>query len=159
MRIAIASDHAAVALKATLTAWLREVGHDVLDLGTDGSASVDYPDYGFAIAEALADGRAERGVALCGSGIGIAIAANRHPACRCAQVAEPLSARLARTHNDANAIAMGARLIGEEMAKACLEAFLTTDFAGGRHQHRVDKLGAAPITTSEGAIPYPEELA
>lgn len=140
MRIAIASDHAAVALKATLSDWLREAGHEVIDLGTDGSASVDYPDYGYAIADAIADGRAERGVALCGSGIGIMIAANRNPACRCALVAEPLSARLARTHNDCNAIAMGARLIGEEMAKACLEAFLTTDFAGGRHQHRVDKL-------------------
>ena len=140
MRVAIASDHAAVSLKAVLTDWLCEAGHEVLDLGTNGAESVDYPDYGFAIAEALVDGRAERGVALCGSGIGIAIAANRHPACRCALVSEPLSAKLARTHNDANAIAMGARLIGEEMAKACLEAFLSNDFAGGRHQHRVDKL-------------------
>jgi ribose 5-phosphate isomerase B len=140
MRVAIASDHAAVDLKATLVGWLHEAGHEVVDLGTSDSASVDYPDYGYAIAEALAGDRADRGVALCGSGIGIAIAANRHPACRCAQVAEPLSARLARSHNDANAIAMGARLIGEEMAKACLEAFLTTNFEGGRHQHRVDKL-------------------
>ena len=140
MRVAIASDHAAVALKTMLADWLREAGHDVLDLGTDGTQSVDYPDYGFAVADALADGRAERGVALCGSGIGIMIAANRHPACRCALVSEPLSARLARSHNDANAIAMGARLIGEEMAKACLDAFLSTEFEGGRHQHRVDKL-------------------
>lgn len=140
MRVAIASDHAAVALKTVLADSMRAAGHEVIDLGTDGSVSVDYPDYGFAVAEALADGRAERGVALCGSGIGIAIAANRHPACRCALVSEPLSARLARTHNDANAIAMGARLIGEEMAKACLDAFLSTEFEGGRHQHRVDKL-------------------
>ncbi len=140
MRIAIASDHAAVSLKTVLAAWARAGGHEVLDLGTDGSASVDYPDYGFAVAAALADGRAERGVVLCGSGIGISIAANRNPACRCALVSEPLSAQLARIHNDANAIAMGARLIGEEMAKACLDAFLTTDFEGGRHQHRVDKL-------------------
>jgi ribose 5-phosphate isomerase B len=140
MRIAIASDHAAVSLKAALVAWLGENGHDVLDLGTDGTASVDYPDYGFAIATALADGRVERGIALCGSGVGIAIAANRNPACRCALVSEPLSARLARSHNDANAIALGARLIGEEMAKACIDAFLTADFLGGRHQHRVDML-------------------
>ncbi|RZM19839.1 MAG: ribose 5-phosphate isomerase B [Sphingomonas sp.] len=140
MRIAIASDHAAVSLKRTLSDWLAEAGHEVIDLGTDGTASVDYPDYGFAIAGALADGRAERGIALCGSGIGIAIAANRHPACRCALVSEPLSARLARTHNDANAIALGARLIGEEMAKDCVAAFLAADFTGGRHQHRVDKL-------------------
>lgn len=144
MRIAIASDHAAVALKATLATWLRDAGHDVLDLGTDGTASVDYPDYGYAVAAALADGRAERGVALCGSGIGIMIAANRNPACRCALVSEPLSAGLARTHNDCNAIAMGARLIGEEMAKACLDAFLTAEFLGGRHAPRVDKLSEMP---------------
>jgi ribose 5-phosphate isomerase B len=140
VRIALASDHAAVGLKAALIDHVRGAGHEVLDLGTDGTAAVDYPDYGFAIAAALADGRADRGIALCGSGIGIMIAANRNPACRCALVAEPLSARLARTHNDANAIAMGARLIGEEMAKACVDAFLTAEFQGGRHQHRVDKL-------------------
>lgn len=140
MRIAIASDHAAAGLKAVLAGWLRERGHDVIDLGADGGASVDYPDYGYAVAEALAEGRAERGVALCGSGVGISIAANRHPACRCALVSEPLTAALSRQHNDANAIAMGARLIGEEMAKACLDAFLSTPFEGGRHQHRVDKL-------------------
>ena len=145
MRIAIASDHAAVTLKAELAAWLGDAGHDMLDLGTDGAASVDYPDFGFALAAALADGRAERGIALCGSGIGIAIAANRNPACRCALVSEPLSARLARTHNDANAIALGARLIGADMAKACVEAFLAADFAGGRHQHRVDKLSLKEI--------------
>lgn len=140
MRIAIASDHAAIALKDALVPWLAAAGHAVEDLGTHGTGSVDYTDYGFAIAAALAEGRADRGVALCGSGIGIAIAANRNPACRCAQVSEPLSARLARTHNDANAIAIGARLVGEEMAKACIAAFLDTEFEGGRHQHRVDKL-------------------
>jgi ribose 5-phosphate isomerase B len=145
VRIALASDHAAVSLKRSLSQWLVAAGHEVLDLGTDGTESVDYPDYGFALAAALAEGRAERGIALCGSGIGIAIAANRNPACRCAQVSEPLSARLARTHNDANAIAIGARLVGEEMAKACVEAFLDADFLGGRHQHRVDMLSAATI--------------
>lgn len=142
MRIAIASDHAAFALKAVLVPWLGEMGHSVNDLGTDGTASVDYPDFGYLIADDIASGRSELGIALCGSGIGIAIAANRHPACRCAQVSEPLSARLARTHNDANAIALGARLIGEEMAKACITEFLSARFEGGRHQHRVDKLGA-----------------
>ena len=140
MRIAIASDHAAFALKQALLPWLAEQGHTIDDLGTHGTDSVDYPDYGFKLAAALADGSADRGIALCGSGIGIAIAANRNPACRCAQVSEPLSAALARTHNDANAIALGARLIGEEMARACITAFLATDFEGGRHQHRVDKL-------------------
>ena len=142
MRIAIAADHAAVALKSVLAAWLAETGHDVIDLGTHGDARVDYPDFGYALAEAIADGRAERGVALCGSGIGISIAANRQPACRCALVSEPLSATLARQHNDANAIAMGARLLGEDMAKACVSAFIDTAFAGGRHAPRVDKLGA-----------------
>lgn len=145
MRVAIAADHAAYVLKAELVEWLREEGHDVLDLGTNGPDRVDYPDFGYAVAEALADGRAERGVALCGSGIGISIAANRNPACRCALVSEPLSATLAREHNDANAIAMGARLTGIDMAKACLSAFLTTGFAGGRHGPRVDKLSAPQL--------------
>jgi ribose 5-phosphate isomerase B len=140
MRIAIASDHAAVALKAELAEWLRAEGHEVQDLGTNGADSVDYPDFGAKLALVVASGEAERGVALCGSGVGISIAVNRDPACRCALVSEPLSARLAREHNDANVIAMGARLVGPEMARACIEAFLATDFLGGRHQRRVDKL-------------------
>ena len=140
MHIAIASDHAAVALKAELVAWLGEEGHEVTDLGPGGVSSVDYPDYGYKLAEEIAAGRAQCGVALCGSGIGISIAANRHPACRAALVSEPLSARLAREHNDANVIALGARLVGIEMARACITAFLATQFGGGRHQRRVDKL-------------------
>ena len=145
MRIAIAADHAAVALKAELAEWLREAGHQVSDLGTHDEASVDYPDYGFVLADAVAHGEAERGIALCGSGIGIAIAANRNPAVRCAQVGEPLSARLAREHNDANVIALGSRLIGSEMAKACVQAFLSAEFAGGRHCGRVEKLAHPPL--------------
>ncbi len=140
MRIVMTADHAGVDLKDELAAWLKEQGHDVFDLGTNGHESVDYPRYGAMLAEALADGRAERGITVCGSGIGVAIAANRNAACRCAQVSEPLSAALARQHNDANAIALGARLIGIEMAKACVSAFLSTDFEGGRHQRRVDQL-------------------
>lgn len=142
MRIALAADHAGFALKDELAGWLREQGHDVLDLGTNGPESVDYPQYGAKLARAIADGDAERGIAVCGSGIGISIAANREPACRCARVDDPLSAALAREHNDANAIAFGARLIGSDMAKACVIAFLGTDFAGGRHQRRVDQLSA-----------------
>lgn len=145
MHIAIASDHAAVAMKAELVAWLREAGHDVLDLGTDGEVSVDYPDYGYILADAVAQGEAERGIALCGSGIGISIAVNRNAAVRCALVSEPLSASLARSHNDANVIALGARLIGIEMAKACVTAFLETEFAGGRHCGRVEKLAHPPL--------------
>ncbi|MEO1044182.1 MAG: ribose 5-phosphate isomerase B [Pseudomonadota bacterium] len=144
MKIAISSDHAANAMRAELRIWLSEQGHDVNDLGPAGDNSVDYPDYGYRLAEAVAAGDADYGVALCGSGIGISMAVNRHPACRCALVSEPLSASLAREHNDANVIAMGARLIGIEQAKACLTAFLDTDFAGGRHQRRVDKLGSQP---------------
>lgn len=145
MRIALASDHAAIDLKAALVEWLRDAGHDVADLGPDSSASVDYPDFGYKLAAAIADGSADRGIALCGSGIGISIAVNRNPAARCALVSEPLSAGLAREHNDANVIAMGARLIGVEMAKACVTAFLATDFGGDRHQRRVDKLTAPAL--------------
>jgi len=140
MRIALSADHAGYDMKDQLATWLRETGHEVIDLVTNGPESVDYPDYGARLGRAVASGDADRGIAICGSGIGIAIAANRNPGCRCAQVNEPLSAALARTHNDANAIALGARLIGLDMAKACVTAFLTTDFEGGRHQRRVDML-------------------
>lgn len=146
MRIAIASDHAALEMKAALTVHMREAGHEVTDLGPYDVSSVDYPDYGYKLADVIASGAAERGVALCGSGIGIAIAVNRNIACRCALVSEPLSASLARAHNDANVIAMGARLIGPEMAKACLDAFLSTAFLGDRHAGRVQKLSHPQIS-------------
>ncbi len=140
MRIALSADHAGFEMKDQLAAWLGDLGHNIIDLGTNSSDSVDYPEFGARLARAVASGEADRGIALCGSGIGIAIAANRNPGCRCAQVNEPLSANLARAHNDANAIALGARLIGLDMAKACVTAFLSTDFEGGRHQRRVDIL-------------------
>lgn len=146
MRIAIASDHAALALKAALVEHLRGAGHEVSDLGPHDESSVDYPDFGYKLAEAIASGAAERGVALCGSGIGISIAVNRHPALRAALVSEPLSAKLAREHNDANVIAMGARLTGIDMAKACVDIFISTDFGGDRHQRRVDKLSNPNLT-------------
>lgn len=140
MIVALASDHAGYLLKDALGDWLREAGHDILDLGTNSADSVDYPRFGWLLAEAIASGRATRGIAVCGSGIGIAIAVNRNPACRCALVNEPLSAALAREHNDANVLALGARLTGIDLAKACVTAFLATPFAGGRHQSRVDLL-------------------
>jgi ribose 5-phosphate isomerase B len=140
MRIALAADHAGFALKDELATWLREQGHDVSDLGTNSSDSVDYPQFGVRLARAVASGEAERGIAVCGSGIGISIAVNREPKCRCARVDDPLSAALAREHNDANVLALGARLIGPDMAKHCVSAFLGTEFAGGRHQRRVDQL-------------------
>ncbi|HET9355735.1 MAG TPA: ribose 5-phosphate isomerase B [Sphingomicrobium sp.] len=140
MRIALAADHAGYVLKDELAAWLRDAGHEVADLGTNSPDSVDYPEFGARLASEVASGRAERGVAVCGSGIGISIAVNRNPACRCARVDDPLSARLAREHNDANVLALGGRLIGADMAKACVAAFLGTQFAGGRHQRRIDQL-------------------
>lgn len=143
MRIALASDHAGFALKDELAAWLRDSGQVVIDLGTNGPDSVDYPEFGARLANAVASGEADRGIAVCGSGIGISIAVNRNPKCRCARVGDPLSARLAREHNDANVLALGARLVGADMARACVSEFLGTDFAGGRHQRRVDQLSQA----------------
>jgi ribose 5-phosphate isomerase B len=140
MRIALAADHAGYELKDELVRWLGEQGHDVTDLGTNSAESVDYPQFGAKLAQSIAAGEAERGIAVCGSGIGISIAVNREPKCRCARVDDPLSAALAREHNDANVLALGARLVGTDMAKACVLSFLDTDFAGGRHQRRVDQL-------------------
>ena len=140
MRIALASDHAGFPLKQELAVWLGEQGHDIADLGTHSGDSVDYPEFGAKLARAVGGGEAERGIAVCGSGIGISIAVNRDPRCRCARVDDPLSAGLAREHNNANVLALGARLIGPDMAKACVAAFLSADFAGGRHQRRVDQL-------------------
>lgn len=140
MRIALAADHAGYLLKDEIAAWLREIGHDVADLGTNGPESVDYPGYGAALARSIASGEADLGIAVCGSGIGISIAVNREPKCRCARVSEPLSAALAREHNDANVLALGSRLVGSDMARACVAAFLDGKFAGGRHQRRVDQL-------------------
>jgi ribose 5-phosphate isomerase B len=139
--IAIACDHAGLGLKAGLAEMLHARGLTVIDLGTHGTASVDYPDVADALAAALADGRAERGVLICGSGIGIAIAANRHRHVRAALCHDATSARLAREHNDANVLALGARTTGIEVARDCLDAFLSTAFAGGRHARRVAKLG------------------
>lgn len=154
MRIAIASDHAALALKSELALWLTGLGHEVADLGPESEESVDYPDFGYKLAEAISSGAVERGIALCGSGIGISIAVNRNTKARCALVSEPLSAKLAREHNDANVIALGARLVGIEMAKACVEAFLATRFGGakesyGRHARRVDKLSNPPVGVAQ----------
>ncbi len=142
MRIAIASDHAGFALKQALRADLAARELSVEDLGPEsGDEPVDYPDFGRLCAEAVASGRADRGILVCGSGIGISIAANRVPGARCALVHDHLSARLAREHNDANIIAFGGRLIGLETARDALAVFLATPFAGGRHAARVAKLG------------------
>ncbi|MEE8506465.1 MAG: ribose 5-phosphate isomerase B [Kiloniellales bacterium] len=139
--IAIASDHAGYDLKSLLIEELKALGHEALDLGTHDSASVDYPDFGHTLAEAIASGKAERGVVVCGTGIGISIAVNRHAGVRAAVCHDETSARLAREHNDANVLALGARLIGPEVAKDCLKTFLETEFSKGRHTPRVAKLG------------------
>jgi len=140
--IAIACDHGGYALKNVLKAQLEAGGYSVLDLGTDSEESVDYPDFGHAMGAAIRDGKADAGVLICGSGIGISIAANRHPEVRAALAHDALSARLSRQHNDANVICFGGRIIGEEIAKDCLDVFLNTEFeGGGRHTRRVAKLG------------------
>ncbi|ALG71080.1 ribose 5-phosphate isomerase [Azospirillum thiophilum] len=140
--VALASDHAGYELKAQIAGQLEGAGYTVLDLGTDGPASVDYPDFAAALAVAVTDGRAQRGVLICGSGIGISIAANRHPGIRAALVHDVTTARLSREHNDANVIALGARIVGPEIAKDCVEVFLKAGFEGGeRHSRRIAKMG------------------
>lgn len=141
MTIAIASDHAGYALKEQLKPCIQSMGHELLDLGTDSTDSVDYPDFGHAIAQAITSGKATLGIAICGSGIGISIAANRHAGVRCALCHDGLSAQLAREHNNANVLALGARLIGSETARECVTRFIESNFLGERHQTRVDKLG------------------
>lgn len=138
--IAVASDHAGFDLKEILKRDLQTAGHQVLDLGTGSMESVDYPDFGKAMAEAIASGRVARGVLVCGTGIGISIAANRNPKVRAAVVHDATSARLAREHNDANVVAFGQRLIGVETAREALQVFLKTGWEGGRHARRVEKL-------------------
>jgi ribose 5-phosphate isomerase B len=138
--VALGSDHAGVALKAALRTLLEVAGHPVFDLGTHDTESVDYPDFALAVCEAVAGGRARFGVLVCGTGIGISIAANRNPAIRCALVHDATGARLAREHNDANVLALGARMTGEAVAADALRTFLDTAYGGGRHDRRVQKL-------------------
>jgi ribose 5-phosphate isomerase B len=138
--IAIACDHAGFDLKSTLKDELESQGFSVVDLGTNGDESVDYPDFAFLLVSAIANGKADQGVLVCGSGIGISIAANRHPNIRAALVHDALGARMCRLHNDANVICFGGRMIGIEVALDCLKTFLQTEFEGGRHARRVDKM-------------------
>jgi ribose 5-phosphate isomerase B len=144
--IAVASDHAGFDLKEILKRDLQEAGLEVLDLGTNSTQSVDYPDFGIAMADAVASGKAERGVLVCGTGIGISMAANRNPKVRAALVHDVTSARLSRLHNDANVVAFGQRLIGTETAREALKVFLGTEFEGGRHAGRVAKLSKGCTT-------------
>lgn len=138
--VAIAADHGGFELKNVLVPELRALGFEVLDLGTTGPDSVDYPDFADALAAAIRDGRAAQGVLICGTGIGISIAANRHRFLRAALVHDALTARLARQHNDANVLVLGGRMLGAELAKDCLRTFFATPFEGGRHARRVAKM-------------------
>jgi len=138
--IAIGADHAGFAMKAVLAADLVKMGYDVLDLGTNSEVSVDYPDFGYAVAQAVTSGQAVRGILVCGTGVGMTIAANRDPGIRAALCTSGLLARLAREHNDANVMALGSRIIGIEVARECVRQFLSTSYGGGRHADRVAKL-------------------
>lgn len=138
--IAIASDHAGVALKEVLKEEVTRLGYTADDLGTNTLDSVDYPDFADKLADAIKQGKAARGVLICGTGIGISIAANRHKEIRAALCHNALTAKLAREHNDANVLALGARIVDEATARECLQVFLTTEFEGGRHARRVEKM-------------------
>ena len=138
--IAIACDHGGIEMKELLVKDLAAFGWSVLDLGTDGPDSVDYPDFAVKLADALKSGKAQRGVLLCGTGIGISIAANRFEHVRAALVHDSFGARMCRQHNDANVLVMGGRTTGPEVARDCLKIFLETEFEGGRHARRVSKL-------------------
>ncbi|MDY7100754.1 MAG: ribose 5-phosphate isomerase B [Actinomycetota bacterium] len=154
-RLAVGSDHAGFRLKTVLADHLRELGVDVVDVGTHGPERVDYPDYGAAVGRAVASGEVDGGVCVCGSGIGIAIAANKVAGVRAATVHDVTSARLAREHNDANVICLGERFLGEQVALDALDAWLAASFAGGRHADRVAKIGALDTPVPDPAESSP----
>lgn len=142
MKIAIASDHTALEMKAQLKAHLRDRGFEVREFGAETSERVDYCDYAFRAGEAVAAGECERGILLCGTGVGMAISANKVKGIRAVVCSEPYSARLSREHNDANILALGARVVGIELARMIVDVWLDTAFEGGRHAGRVDKIAA-----------------
>ena len=144
--VAVAADHGGYDLKCTLLPELQALGLGVLDFGTDSREPVDYPDFAEAVARAIEDGRARWGLLLCGTGIGMSMAANRHRGVRAALVHDGLTARLARQHNDANVLALGGRILGPELAKDCLRVFFSTPFEGGRHARRVVKFSPTKTT-------------
>ena len=142
MRVALATDHAGLPLKEPIAEWLVAAGHEVVDFGVNDPTPVDYPDVIAPAARAVATGECERAIVLGGSGTGEQIVANKVRGIRCVEAADPVTARLGREHNDANALAMGARIIGSEVALACVAAFMTGEFQGGRHERRVAKISA-----------------
>ena len=140
MRIAIGNDHTAVDLKNTIVDYLTELGYDVINLGTDSRESCDYPVYGEQVGRAVADGQADLGIAICGTGVGISLAANKVKGVRACVCSEPYTAKLSRMHNNSNVLAFGARVVGDELAKMIVKEWLDAEFEGGRHQRRVDML-------------------
>ena len=142
MRIAVGTDHGGLPLKEVVVEWLRAAGHEVIDFGVTSPEPVDYPDYVAPAARAVATGECRVGIVFGGSGTGEQIVANKIPGIRCVQATEPVTARLAREHNDANMMAMGARIVGTQLAIGCVEAFLAGTFKGGRHIARVEKISA-----------------
>jgi len=140
MRIAIGNDHVAVEMKKEIAAYLESLGHEVINMGTDSTERCDYPVYGEKVARAVAEGRAERGIAICGTGVGISLAANRVPGIRAVVCSEPYSAALSRQHNNTNVLSFGARVIGAELAKLIVKSWLDAEFEGGRHAERVRML-------------------
>ncbi len=140
MRIAVASDHGGYSLKGTLVPFIAALGHDVDDMGCFSDASVDYPDYAFPLSEAVAVGTYDRGILICGTGIGMSICANKVDKIRCALCCDALSARLTREHNDSNVLALGGRIIGVETAKEIVRVWLETKFSGGRHEKRLQRI-------------------
>jgi len=148
--IALGSDHAGFQLKEALKAWLIEEGYQVVDYGTHSPDPVDYPDYAAQVALAVGDQKVERGVLICGTGIGMAITANKVPGVRAALCSDLYTARMSREHNDANVLTLGGRLMGPEMALDILQMWLETDFAGGRHSRRVDKITDLELRHPDG---------
>lgn len=140
MRVAVAADHAGFPLKGPILEWIGALGHEAVDFGTDSTEPIDYPDVIAPAARAVAAGKCDRAIVLGGSGTGEAIVANKIDGIRCVEAADPVTARLGRQHNDANVLSMGARIVGSEIARACVEAFLAGEFDGGRHAARVAKI-------------------
>ena len=142
MKIAIANDHSAVELKNIIKEHLESKGYEVLNLGTDSTESCDYPEYGAKVARAVVSGEVEKGILICGTGLGISLAANKVKGIRAAVCSEPFTAKMARVHNNCNILAFGARVVGAELAKMIVETWLDAEFEGGRHQRRVDLITA-----------------
>lgn len=142
MKIGIGNDHSAVEMKQEITAYLQELGHEVVNYGTDSGASCDYPEYGEKVGRAVVNGEVEKGILICGTGFGISLAANKVKGVRAVVCSEPYTAKLSRMHNDANVLAFGARVVGIEMAKMIVNEWLSAEFEGGRHQRRIDMVMA-----------------